>query len=323
MPARAGHDNASATWDRMMAKKSPAFQPLTGCFEPSAIQQLPDGRFLVVEDEERDALSLITIEPNGGVNRVAIKAGLFQMFSAFWKLNDLEGLALDQAGFVYAVTSHSRDESGEEKQARESLVRFRIEGNRVVKPTIVDGLKRAMISKHPALAVASKVRDVKADGGLNIEALEMTPDQQKLLIGFRSPLLSGRAIIASVENPSGIFEADEAPRVAAALEELDLHGNGIRGLSYVSSMGEYLVIGGPASRQKTAFGLWLWSGKQGASARRVTVPGLDDLARAEGVCPAIIDGVEQIIIVCDDGDRKAGRFANYAVLDLGQLKSEP
>ena len=31
---------------------SPAFRPLTGIFEPSAIQQLPDGRFLVVEDEK-------------------------------------------------------------------------------------------------------------------------------------------------------------------------------------------------------------------------------------------------------------------------------
>ena len=29
----------------------PAFQSLTGLYEPSAIQQLPDGRFLIVEDE--------------------------------------------------------------------------------------------------------------------------------------------------------------------------------------------------------------------------------------------------------------------------------
>jgi hypothetical protein len=29
-----------------------AFRPLTGICEPSAIQQLPDGRFPVVEDEK-------------------------------------------------------------------------------------------------------------------------------------------------------------------------------------------------------------------------------------------------------------------------------
>lgn len=33
------------------------FRPLTGTFEPSAIQQLPDGRFLVVEDEGEEKKS--------------------------------------------------------------------------------------------------------------------------------------------------------------------------------------------------------------------------------------------------------------------------
>ena len=58
----------------------------------------------------------------------------------------------------------------------------------------------------------------------------MSHDQQRLLIGFRSPLQNSRAIIASIENPSAIFEADEAPRIATALAVLDFGGNGIRGL---------------------------------------------------------------------------------------------
>lgn len=43
----------------MINEKAPAFQPLTGLYEPSAIQQLPDGRFLVVEDEESHPLRLV------------------------------------------------------------------------------------------------------------------------------------------------------------------------------------------------------------------------------------------------------------------------
>ena len=54
----------------------PAFQPLTGSFEPSAIQQLPDGRFLAVEDEKRHPLSLIKISADGSVNNTALTAGL-------------------------------------------------------------------------------------------------------------------------------------------------------------------------------------------------------------------------------------------------------
>ena len=308
---------------QMAHKESPAFQPLTGIYEPSAVQQLPDGRFLVIEDERRHPFSLVAIGADGSVDSTALTAGLFQLFSAFWKLDDLEGLALDRAGFVYAITSHSREDGGDEKKSRERLVRFRIEGNRVVKPKVVDGLKRAMTARHPVLAAAAKIRDVKTGGGLNIEALEISPDQQRLLIGFRSPLRDGRAIIASVENPSGIFEADEAPRIAAELEELDLDGHGIRGLSYVPSIGEYLVIGGPVSRQPAQFDLWLWNGQRGASARRVTVPGLQGFERAEGVSPAVIGGVERIIIVSDDGNREAGRFASYLLLDPGQLQTAP
>lgn len=167
------------------------------------------------------------------------------MFSEFWKLDDLEGLALDRAGFVYGITSHSRDDDGDEKKSREKLVRFRAEGERVIDPKVVAGLKQALTMRHPVLAAAAQVRHVKASGGLNIEALEISPDQKRLLIGFRSPLREGRALIASVENLTAIFEADETPRIAPLLEELDLGGHGIRGLSYVPALGAYLVIGCP------------------------------------------------------------------------------
>jgi hypothetical protein len=296
-----------------------AFRPLTGSYEPSAIQQLPDGRFLVVEDEKSHPFSLFTIRGDGSVDSTALKPGLLQVFSAFWKLDDLEGLAVGRTGFVYAITSHSRDDKGDAKESREKLVRFRVEGQRVVNPRVVDGLKRVMTSTHPVLAAAAKIREVKTDGGLNIEALEITPDQQQLLIGFRSPLNGGRALIARIDNPDGIFEG-EAPRMTMPLDELDLGGHGIRGLSYVPSIGAYLVIGGPVSREPAQFDLWLWSGVQGASARRVTIPGLQGLEHAEGVSPAVIDGAERIVIVSDDGNRKAGRHARYLVLDPGQLK---
>ena len=304
----------------MTNKIAPAFQPLTGVHEPSAILQLPDGRFLVVEDEQSHPLSLVTIDAAGSVETVALKAGLLQMFSDFWRLDDLEGLALDRAGLVYAITSHSRDDDGDAKQLRERLVRFRIDGHKVVDTKVVEGLKSTLTERHPVLAAAARMQDVKGGGGLNSEALEISPDQKRLLIGFRSPVHDGRALVASVENPSGIFESDEAPRVAAVLEELDLGGHGIRGLSYVPALGAYLVIGGPVSRERAKFDLWLWSGHRGALARRVTVAGLRSLERAEGVCPAAIDGEQRVMIVSDDGNRKAGCFARYLLLDPVSLQ---
>ena len=38
---------------------------------------------------------------------------------------------------------------------------------------------------------------------------------------------------------------------------------------------------------------------------------------------AVIDGVERIIIVSDDGNREAGQFASYLLLDLDQLQTGP
>lgn len=305
----------------MSNESAPAFQPLSGIYEPSAIQQLPDGRFLVVEDEKAHPLSLLSIGADGTVEAAPLTAGLLQMFSPFWKLDDLEGLTADRAGFVYAVTSHSRDDDGDQKKSREKLVRFRVEGDRVVDAKVVDGLKQALTARHAVLAAAAQVRDVKARGGLNIEGLEISPDQQRLLIGLRSPLRDGRALVASVENPRAVFESDEAPQIAPVLDELDLGGHGIRGLSYVPALEAYLVIGGPASREPADFGLWRWSGRPGAPAQRLQVPGLRGFEKAEGLCPAVVGGRERIVIVSDDGDRAAGRAASYLLLDPAQLQT--
>ena len=299
---------------------NPQFLALTGAYEPSAIQQLPDGRFIVAEDEKQHPFSLIAISVDGTVNCTPLDPGSPGVDSVFSNLNDLEGIAVDQSGAIYAITSHSRDDDGDEKKSREKLVRFRIEGDRAAAPVVVTGLKSALVSAHPVLADASRIRDVKAGSGLNIEALEISPDRQRLLIGFRSPLRDNRAIIARVENPSAIFDTGEAPRISVNLDTLDLGGNGIRGMSYVPSLGGYLVIGGPVTREKVQFQLWFWSGESSTAARRVTVPGLQGIENAEGICPAMIDGVQRILIVSDDGSRAAGRFARFLLQDPGQLQ---
>ena len=294
------------------------FQPLTGLYEPSAIQQLADGRFLVVEDEKQHPFSLVTIDAAGSVSSAPLLPPV-QADDAVWKLDDLEALALDRAGYVYALTSHSREDDGDEKKSRDKLVRFRIEGERMAEPILARGLKPALAAAHPVLAAAAEMRDVKAQGGLNIEGLEISADGRQLLIGFRSPLLDNRAIIAGVENPTAIFADGEPPRIAPVLIMLDLGGNGIRGLSYISALGGYLVVSGPVAREQVHFQLWFWSGAHDAPARRVSVAGLPGFEHAEGVSPAVVDGRQRIIIVSDDGSRAEGRYARFLLLDTEQL----
>jgi hypothetical protein len=296
------------------------FQDLIDIYEPSAIQQLADGRFLVVEDEKQHPFSLLTIDSAERVSVIPLTPGPQEAGDAFRKLDDLEGLARDRAGYVYAITSHSRDGDGDEKKSRDKLVRFRVEGEQVVATKVVSGLKPALLAAHPVLATAAAIRDVKADGGFNIEALEISADQQHLQIGFRSPLLAHRAVIASVENLAAIFDADEPPRISPTLITLDLDGHGIRGISYLPALEGYLLISGPVAREQMQFQLWFWSGHRDAPARRISVPGLQGFEHAEGISPAVIDGRQCIMIVSDDGSREAGRCARFLLLDLDQLQ---
>ncbi len=294
------------------------FQPFTGLYEPSAIQQLQDGRFLVVEDEKKNPFTLVTISASGAVSSTPLLPPR-RVDDAVWKLDDLEALALDRAGYVYALTSHSRDSEGDEKKSRNKLLRFRVEGERMAEPVLVKGLKRALVAAHPLLADATEVRDVKAQGGLNIEALEISTDGQ-MLIGLRSPLLDQCAIIACVENLTAVFEAGEPLRVSPRLLTLDLGGNGIRALSYIPGLGGYLVVSGPVAREQIQFQLWFWRGNPAEAPRRVSVAGLQGFAHAEGVSPAVIDGQQRIVIVSDDGNRKAGRYAHFLLLKLEELE---
>lgn len=297
------------------------FIALNGLYEPSAIQQLPDGRFLVAEDEKDTPFSLLAIHPDGPTTVEPLVVDTED--DSLGKFDDLEGLTIDSAGFVYAITSHSRNGKGEEKKSREKLVRFRIEGNRLLSPRIVSNLKTSLTAHHPVLAKAAALIDVKGDGGFNIEALELSPDQQHLMIGFRSPLDAGHTLVAIIRNPSTMFEPGTAPDVAPELIRLDLGGYGLRGMSWIPALKGYLLISGPIAKEQTQFRLWFWSGQAAAKPQRAEVEGLPGFEHAEGVTPAIIDGKPRIVIVSDDGSREEGQPARFLLLAPEQIRILP
>jgi hypothetical protein len=297
------------------------FQPLTGVFEPSAIQQLADGRFLVVEDEKEHPFCLVTLGAQG-VSSVALAPATSDVDGDPRAPDDLEALTMDACGRIYALTSHSRDGKGRAKPAREQLVRFRVEGDRMVDLQVIDDLKAALGARYPVLAGASVVADVKNQGGLNLEAMDFGPGDGQLWLGFRSPVLNGRAALAAIDAPMAMFEAGDPPQLNRELIELDLGGDGLRGMAWMPGLGGFLLIAGPASREPRPFRFWFWSEEAPGRPRRVTVPGLSDIARAEGVCPAKVGGRDVVVLVSDDGDRKAGRCAGYLMIEQENLRIE-
>ena len=290
-------------------------------YEPSGVQQLSDGRFIVVEDEAAYALALFTLEPDGQVSeRPLYRASMLSSVvprNIVGTLEDLEGVAADGRGNVVAITSHSRKESGKRHVNREQLIRLRVEGDRVVDVRRVHNLRKRITKKHSFLKAAAKEREVKEEGGFNIEGLSFDADKQHLLVGFRSPLAKKDAIIVTVENPSAIFEQDEKPRISGDVIRLDLKGGGIRALSYDPHLGGYLII---SRKPGKAFKLWFWDGVPGSKPHRIRVANIKDLRQAEGVTPVRLNNEPQgILIVSDDGDGLQGKPGHYLFLSYEQI----
>jgi hypothetical protein len=135
----------------MSADDHPGFRELTGCYEPSGIFQLADGRFIVVEDEAQCPLSLLHFDDSGPVDCTPLRLpSPHRDDDDHWRLDDLEAVTGDHAGCVYAITSHSRDNAGDERSAREKLLRFRVAGGEMVEARLVVDLKRALTAAPPS-----------------------------------------------------------------------------------------------------------------------------------------------------------------------------
>ena len=298
------------------------FHKFKRIYEPSGIQQLPDGRFVVVEDEAVHPLDLLTFDTDGRVSEIPIaRSSLFNwrsMDRAMNALEDLEAVALDDQGRVYAITSHSRKENGERDDRREQLVRFSIDGEHITSLKVLRGLRKKITRRHELLKDAARVHDVNEDEGFNIEALGFDASKQRLLIGLRGPIDGDNAIIVVLENPRAVFDLGEEARISDQLITLDLDGGGIRALCYDPYLQGYIIT---SRKFDKPFKLWIWSGDPHDTPRRIKVPDIKDLRQAEGITPVRINGrAEGILIVSDEGDIRKEEPGRYLFLRYNQLE---
>jgi hypothetical protein len=298
------------------------FKKLEGISEPSGVVQLPDGRLLIAQDEAKHPFNLLSLDSEGNLHPQTLRREPLLMgwrgLRGLGKLDDLEAMAIDRNGYIYAITSHTRTErSGRLSSARQKLVRFRIEGDRVTDSALGPELKSFIAACDPLLDKAARAKGRDKTEGLNIEGLAFNRDRDQLWIGFRSPLKDKQAIIVVIENPQEIFE-QEVPQLAKQEILLDLDGAGIRGLSYAPRLDGYLIL---AAREdeKRSFKLWFWSGNRSDVAQKVKIKGLKDLRRAEGITPVKLGDADGILIFSDEGETARGNSGRYILLQYKQL----
>lgn len=305
--------------ERSAAPPSMGIEEFTGVYEPSAVQQLPDGRILVVEDEASRAMNVLTIGDDGLL--AEDDAADLKITRGFGRtLNDLEGLSVDDQGFVYAITSHSTDNDGQRDPSREQLLRFKITGAQVGDISSFTQLRSSLADD------ASLGRSISEQAGkevdfnqLNIEGLAFHKQTQQLLLGLREPTAGGASIVLPVLNPGEVFDGTAQPRFGPQML-LNLQGGGIRALSYDPVLQAFLIVNeieGPNGDKMSQ--MWTWTGAADQPPVQLDLPKLINLDNVESIDSVTVAGEPRLLLMSDDGDPKESIPAKYMMLEYSHL----
>lgn len=289
-------------------------------YEPSAVLQLPDGRVLIVEDEEHRALNIMKISENGSlIEDTGAKLTLSQGFEH--KLDDLEGLTADHHGYTYITTSHSSLKNDKRRHNREQLIRFRVAGDTVNDVSTVKTLRDELTqSKSLIAAIKAKTGKNPDFETLNIEGLTYVHKADDLLLGLRAPMSGESAIIVAIENPAEVFEKNAAPVFGKPIF-LNLGGGGIRSLHFSTVLNKFVIANEiPDDKGKDFSKIWTWSGNPKDAPVPVNLPELSDLKNIEGIDSVKVNGVPKLLFTADEGNEKKEIAAKYRFVDEAKFK---
>lgn len=287
-------------------------------YEPSGVQQLADGRLIVIEDEPKRPLHILKPTKDG---RMSENKSLNMLLRIAFnkKLDDLEAITTGPDGYLYATTSHKRNKKGERRSEREQLIRFKIEGSKIVDTGIVTNLLDAI----DETGILGKVNKKGIGGVYNIDIEALSFDQKnRLMICLRNPQADGKSVILTLENPIGIFKNKEALKISKTPILLDIQGGGIRAMSYDPKLKGYLLTNEIYTNNinnKKHSQISFWEGTANHQPVPIKLPSLINMENVEGITPVTIDGEPKILLISDNGDLKANRPANYLLLEYEQL----
>jgi len=235
--------------------------------ELSGACRLPDGRFVLVDDETRTTCYLW----DGDASDLPYRVPLAE------PLDDLEAAAADSVGQVYLLTSHSLTKKGAARADRRHLARL---------SGLVQGPTAGVLTQKPRLELADDLLGPLTGalgvpaGAINLEGLAWYPGADQLLLGVRAPLSGNLAQVVGLGPIDALFGRGEPG--TPVVHRLDLGGRGIRSLDYDPWRRQVWVLAGPAGADTGAFALYLWDPATDALVLN-PVPGLDRLAQPEGV----------------------------------------
>jgi len=281
-------------------------------FEPSGATTLPDGRVLIAEDERSaDALKLLEIGKNSSITEVGnlyLPKKIKKIFKK--EIEDLEAITSD-GNIVYAITSHSKGKNPVKQPLREKMIMFKYEDGALKDLHIYSGLKCALEKRFKDIFS----EDVFHNSTINIEGLVFDKKTGSLLIGFRSPLIEGKAIIIALKNPQDLFLKHAQPQFDNPIY-LNLEGLGIRDLTYDDSKGGYWLIAGSTNERLGQFQLWFWDKKNDKLKHIKNHPAI---GYGEGITVINKKSKKAALLIVEDNGKRPNKSAQYVVIDRDSI----
>lgn len=287
-----------------LAQPSPG-DSYAGMAEASAAIALDARHFAVAEDE----CNTLLIYTRGQAKPVGKPTDLAAFLKTGDKASDIEGGAR-VGDVVYWISSHSLPKSGKPREWRQQFFATTLSRSTSVPTLVPHGRPYTRLLED--MIRDRGLRDLKLidaartlpeqPGGLNIEGLAAWRDDG-LLIGFRNPLIAGKAPVVPLENPAAVVLGKRARFGPPIL--LDLSGRGVRSIDRVGD--HYLIVAGPVGDAGT-FALFLWTGNpQAAPALQFDLPsGL----YPEALVP--VAGRKEVDLLSDDGSKQPAAVCGSA-----------
>lgn len=280
-----------------------------GFCEASAAAALDTRYFAVAEDES----NVLLIYGLGTSKPARPPIPLSDFLGTGDKAADLEAAA--RIGeMVYWSSSHSLTSKGKAREWRRRLFATQLDST-VSPPTLkpfgkpyvdlLDDLISAPALKSLPLRKAAGIAP-EAPDGLNIEGLAATPEGS-LLLGFRNPLVEGKALLVPIRNPGPVVSGNQKPDFGVPIL-LDLGKRGIRSID--RGGGAYWIVAGPVA-DAGSFALYKWSGVA------TDAPALTGVAFPPRFSPealVVMPDTDFALALSDDGARCDPRLPSFQAI---------
>jgi hypothetical protein len=263
----------------------PAVSPLRGgAFEASGALFLPGWDGVLFVDDGRPAEVLwLPLSPDG------TQRGAVQPIPMGVSVADPEGITSDGT-WVYVAGSLSRGKGA-------SLARFRFDPTlrQATAGEAMSGLEEILERDVPELRPRAGAR--KGRSQVNVEGLAWDPAQKRLLLGLRSPVVDGKALIVPLRMPeAGSALTADSVAVSGPALRVPLTGSGIRGFEYDPAQSTFQIIAGHPSGAGD-FRLVTWAGPDDTVHEQIRFSGPD---KPEGVASGTLGGRRVTVLLFDN-----------------------